>query len=765
MEYIEPEIKPVDSKKKTRKIILTSVISAAAVVGIALTYYFTISNIFLDYDNIGLFTYSFKYDDENSGVRIDSIKDSETLPSNFRIPNKLNGRPVVEIAAEVFKDRTELETVQFPETLTTIGDEAFYGCSNLKSFNVPSKIKEVGTSAFDETLWLEEQEDGEVAIGDMLYTYKGEMDYPAAVVSDENTSSSYATVVDLSKYVNMSSGVFKGQSNLVFVEIPESFEEIYSSTFQDCELLEEVKLHEGISVIGNNAFSGCSSLKSIDIPSSVTSIGDYAFSYTALEGEIELTSNIDYVGVGVFEYCKNISKVNISQGFKYISDNLFNGCESLSEVNYAPTEYSKDSYIDYIGANAFKATAITEMNIPFNVTSIKQSAFADCKNLERIYVYNNITGTLKNTYVNASESDDGEIIEAGWKTVDGLYQGLVNFEVSVFNNSPKFKGIVLIDLDTFVTSPLDEVSIPVTLQNLGSSNSESNFFTNTAIETINLYKDTSSISEGEFKDYILNNSVLKILPPSLCSGASSLKNVNFGSDDTSTIQTLGRSIFKDCTSLEKISLPSSITSVGTNAFENCSLLKDVNFSSNSKIATIPDYTFANCTSLADVTLPSTLKTIGRYTFNNCENLINIDLGSNITDIGISAFANCKKLQSISIPDSCKSIANSIFNGCESLSKVKLSSHSNINAISESMFEGTLALKNIVLSENYTKINNRAFANSSLVSITLNSRKVVTLGSDVFNGTSLTDIFVPSDLVDEYKNNSSWSIYKDIIKAL
>ena len=426
MEYIEPKPVPVDPKRKQKKIILVSAISLVAATAVALTYYFTISKIFLDYGNIDLFTYSYQYDKNDVGVRIDSVKDDAVLPAHFRIPNKLNDKPVVEIADEVFKDRTELESVTFPASLTTIGDECFYGCENLSSFNVPENIQSIGTQAFENTLWLENQEDGEVAVGNMLYTYKGEMDFPAKVVAGEDNTSGNGTVVDLSKYVNMSSGVFKNQKNLTYAEIPSNFSEIYDSTFQDCEQLSEVKLHDGLTKIDDYAFSGCASLENIDIPTSVNHIGSNAFSYSAINGEITLNSDLDYVGSNAFEYCRNITKVNIPEGFKYISDYLFNGCENLTEVKCDNSEYSADSKVDYIGMNAFNGTKIKTLEVPFNVTSIKQGAFANCPELESIYVYDNLNGTEKNSYVSAYTSEDGEVVEAGWQT-GGSYQGIVNF--------------------------------------------------------------------------------------------------------------------------------------------------------------------------------------------------------------------------------------------------------------------------------------------------------------------------------------------------
>ena len=302
MEYIEPKPVEVNPNAKRNKIIILSSVAAALIAGIALTYYFTISKIFVEKDNIDLYTYSYRYDDENAGVRIDSVKESATLPAKFRIPNKLNGRPVVEIASGVFKNRTELKKVHLPENLKIIGSECFYGCENLESFNVPASVTSIGTEAFENTKWLANQDDGEVVLGSMLYTYKGVMEYPAYVIKSEDSmpANDSGTIVNLGKYINMSSGVFKGQYNLISAEIPDTFPAVYDSPFEDCDNLESVELPDTLEAIKDYAFSGCSSLTEINLPEDLKSIGNYAFSNSKITGEFNFHENLEYVGTGAF---------------------------------------------------------------------------------------------------------------------------------------------------------------------------------------------------------------------------------------------------------------------------------------------------------------------------------------------------------------------------------------------------------------------------------------------------------------------------------
>ena len=753
MEYIEP--KPVEEKPhaKRNKIILFSSIGALLTVGIALTYYFTIKNIFLDYDNIDLFTYSYRYDDEEAGVRIDSVKDNAILPANFRIPNKLNGRPVTEIADEVFKDRTELESVTLPSSLKIIGNECFYGCENLKTFNVPNSISSIGTAAFDDTAWLENQEDGEVVVGQMLYTYKGEMDYPAAVLSSDEHADEYETVVDLSKYVNMSSGVFKNQTNLVYVEFPENFTEIYESTFQGCTSLTTVKLSDSLKEIGDYAFSECSSLTEINIPSSVTSIGSEAFSYSHLSGEITLNEGLEYLGSGAFKYCRELASAKIPGNTRYLPDYIFEGCEKLTNVSFDSSELSTESKISYIGSNAFYGTTIKEFHVPFNVGSIKSSAFSHCENLERIYLYNNEIGSFEYSYVVDEENGT-----SGFKKSESTYQGLVNFEVSMFDSSTNFVGIVLVDSQNNVETDLNEVHIPLTLESLGGKNADSNFFNGTSIEKVYLGKDYSKVTTGtDFEKYI-KDAKLTTLPPSIFMNATKLTLVDFGSD--STIQTINRDAFKNCTSLETISIADSVTTLDTGAFEGCVNLKNVKLSNGAK--TVAARTFYGCESLTSVTVPNNYTSIGEYAFANCPNLASVSLGENISNINSYAFYNCTSLTDIVIPNTCRSFANSIFENCSALTNITLSNNQYLTEVKANLFKNAKALKSIVLESNYTSIGENAFADSGLEEITLKANKVVSFKSTSFANCNLKSIYVPKELVNDYQIDANWSTYSSII---
>jgi hypothetical protein len=148
------------------------------------------------------------------------------------------------------------------------------------------------------------------------------------------------------------------------------------------------------------------------------------------------------------------------------------------------------------------------------------------------------------------------------------------------------------------------------------------------------------------------------------------------------VTSIGQQAFQNCTSLTSVNIPASVTSIGNNAFDGCTNLADVTFAAGSQRTTIGQQAFYNCANLVGVTFTagSQLTTIGEYAFYNCAKITSITLSASVTSIGQYAFQNCTALTSINIPESItittdqtSSIRFNTFTGCTALRNITIDS--------------------------------------------------------------------------------------------
>lgn len=731
MEYIE---QPPAVPNKKKKIIFYSVVFsllAILLAGIGTGAYFLIANVFIEYLNVEYIEYSYRIDTpegEPVGVTIEAIEDTPDLPEKFRIPNVLDGYPVVAIADSAFAGLSNIKEVIIPDTVTSIGMHAFANCKSLEKFNAPRDLVSIGTDAFLNTAWYENHSDGPVEIGQFLYKYKGTMPYPTAIASSEATydilvaSGEYEMVIPLYETPYMSEGVFAGQTNLVYVDFPDTFDEIVTNLFKGCTGLETVFIGDNVTKIDDYAFADCTSLANVFLPQTIESIGVYAFQNTLISGDLSFTANLTYLGEGAFSGCSKILSFEVPENITSISAYLFNDCTSLASVTYANDEFSLNSKITTIGNYAFANTAITEFYIPFATRNIQASAFQGSQNLKSVFAYENTDSATASKY--------------------GLYTTGTN----IFRNCTNFKELVLVDANKNIITNRDEVSIPSTLQSFGSSSSDSYLFSNTAAEVINVGKGMTFIAK------------------SFASSLTSLREINFPAE--TACKSIGSSAFSG-TSLTSFIVPDVITSIGVNAFDGCQLLANIVLPNNSSFKTVTDYMLANCPMLTSIVIPDSVSEIGRYAFQNCSSLANVTLSNNssLTTINQYAFQNCISLTSFIVPKNVTTVAAGAFSGCTSLVDITFlptTSTVGLRSFGDGTFQNCTSLETIYLPTTLTTINKELFKGcTNLSSVYIQSSTVVTLADETaFEGTKIADgsgkIYVPNSLLADYLANTKWA---------
>ena len=197
---------------------------------------------------------------------------------------------------EVVNCRKWATVVTIPNSVTSIGGYAFSGCSKLTSINIPNSVTSIGGPAFEGTKWYDNQPDGLVYIGKVLYKYKGHMTSNTKIEIKEGTT-------------EITDSAFKDCSGLTSVAIPNSVTSIGKYTFSGCSGLTSVTIPNSVTSIGSSAFSGCSGLTSVAIPNSVTSIEEYTF-----------------------WWCTGLTYVNIGNSVTHIGTYAFGGCTGLTYI-------------------------------------------------------------------------------------------------------------------------------------------------------------------------------------------------------------------------------------------------------------------------------------------------------------------------------------------------------------------------------------------------------------------------------------------------
>ena len=134
-----------------------------------------------------------------------------------------------------------------------------------------------------------------------------------------------------------------------------------------------------------------------------------------------------------------------------------------------------------------------------------------------------------------------------------------------------------------------------------------------------------------------------------------------------SVTSIGNDAFEDCTDLYSITIPNSVKSIGDNAFNGCSSLTSVTIGNS--VNSIGWYAFNGCSGLTSVTIPNSVTSIREAAFRNCSKLKKIYTGKNVEIIPESCFENCTSLETLIIGESARKIEVYAFKGCERITQI------------------------------------------------------------------------------------------------
>lgn len=588
--------------------------------------------------------------------------------SNIIIPETYRGLPVKGIKNEAFKENTVITSVVVNGDLLNIGENAFYGCSSLKSFAIVDKdlistfhMDSVSSQSRDSNLYIYQNQIGKNAF---YNCYELEIiDIPKEIVVIQEFA-------------------FSGCKKLKEINVPDNVKAIGSSAFKDCETLESIQILETVSEIGENLFENCNNLESINYAGSlenwialakgadigieddckivfsskeltyqlskdwsyfivtgsnkyatkivvpetydgllVQEIGEYAFDGCKYLYEITIPKTVNRIGTGAFRDASSLHNIDLNNGITIIEDEAFLNCQNLQTIQLS------DQLIS-IGASAFKGCKnLVSINIPDTVTNLGHSVFYECDSLISVTLGDSVTVIPDYAFYNSSIRN---ITFGANVRIIGQY---------VFSNCMQLTQIVL----------------PNTIEIIGDYAFYENPFLEEVIFSESITEiGVSAFSKGQnLQSVDLSDTKITIVKDNAFSNISQLKEVKL----PVTVITIGKSAFAECQSLQSVQGMANVKTIKEYAFSNCYHLSSVDFAEGLEI--VEDYAFYYA-SIDNFEFPNSLNYIGSYAFAAC----NPDNGALIlkgaTYIGSYAFMNCGQIYDIELSENLEVISDYAF---------------------------------------------------------------------------------------------------------
>jgi hypothetical protein len=576
---------------------------------------------------------------------------------NFYIDTDTNQPVETEITESQFSGYSGLKgSLTIPYYITSIGNNAFYGCSSITSLEFedtaenPSRCTSIGNYAF----YGDSGISNSITFPDSIKTMGKSAFY----------SCSGITGITLSKNLESMGGyAFYGCSNISGkLIIPKTLNILSDRVFWNCSKINEVEfeyiisdeekigcktikdgaflsntsltkvtLPETLEVIEGRAFDWGKSIEELYIPDSVTTIGGAAF---RSQNEMKVThwsTNLTTIKDEAFEDCYKITTLPNTTSLVTIGASAFLSCTSLGKTDSNGKtniiDYLEDSIITNVGSNCFSSDTYLEGKFEGSISN---------KNKDTITLGGSLF--LGTSVVRESTIPTGEITVI----VDYAYDS-----VNKFNDSSK--------------KEVTEITIPNTVTSIGNYA----FSGCSTITKITIPKSVTSIGIGAFMnctnltEIVFEEGInLTTIPDYMCQNDTSLSKFII----PSTITSIGEYAFLSCSNLITVNIPSSVTMIGDSAYRSAGI---TNLTLNEGLKSIGNSSFSyiNC---SEVVIPDSVTYLGFCSFQVCRKLTKITLGEGIDQISSNSINNCPNLTTVIVKGNIKYIEEGAFSSDSSL---------------------------------------------------------------------------------------------------
>ena len=461
--------------------------------------------------------------------------------TSVTIPNS-----VTSIGAEAFRNCSSLTSVTIPNSVTSIGNWAFNSCSSLTSVTIPNSVTFIGNGAFA------------YCSGLTSVTLPNNATIPSNAFIGAGEKTTIDSVIYCSDTLIIGNYTFIGTGFLTFYLNGNSYFSNNARVF-DCDesksgnlIIPSTISYNGttnsVTSIGENAFFSCSGLTSVTIPNSVTSIGKGAFYNCSGLTSVTIPNSVTSIGKEAFCNCSGLTSVTIPNIIDSIRINTFYGCSSLTSVT-----------------------------IPNNIIGLSTGAFGNCSSLT----------TLNFNAINCSYFDNS----------------FFNCPISTINIGDSVQRIPAGFAENSLITSID---IPNSVTSIGWYA----FDGCSSLTSITIPNSVTSIGGGAFKD---------------CSSLTSITIPN-------GVTSIEYNAFSGCSSLTSITIPNGVTSIEYNAFSGCSSLTSMTIDMNHIVGDTTFFVYGdqftyespfNIPSLQNLTIGENVTSIASGAFNNCSFLQNV----------------------------------------------------------------------------------------------------------------------------------------------
>lgn len=484
---------------------------------------------------------------------------------------------------------------------------------------------------------------------------------------------------------------------------------------------------------------------------------------------------------------------SFSEDGQTVSITGFDGSRSVVEI---PETYG-GAKVTSIAAGAFRGqTMITDVVIPEGVTYIGREAFAGCSALVRVKIPTSVTQVGANLFEGTPYDSTltGELVyinsilyrcQSDAVTVS-IRQGTTVIAEEAFINRVNLAAIVVPDGVSYIgsnafknCSALSQIEIPKSVRDIVANAFDgTKWYEDRKHEMIYindlLYRvpaeiivqseqPTGSLSDKDAAELAKSGVATQLVPYTdviVQGGTTTICTLAFANTPVqkvqlpSTLTTIRYGAFQNCTALKQITLPESMTFIEGGAFQNCSALSSILVPQN--VTYLGASAFSGCTSLTSATLPQAITRISSGLFENCSSLTTVQASSALTSIGSRAFAETSALSSFTFPQTLTAVGAESFTGsgivnanlpqsvtylgagafadCTKLVYAQVPAA--IQAVRERTFRNCTELKNVSIPEGIRYIGAAAFQNDVSLQTVDFAQSLLTICDNAFEGSGI-----------------------------